>query len=584
MKKTVSACLAVLAAAAVCASPSRTPLEWARLVADNVVDRVTPGFEYVMQAPYPDVEFIDFGISCAPVKGVAYGLTTMHSQADQEHTFAVGRTAGLKIWIDDELVFEGRGARELPIVFDERTYELPESFTVRLAAGDHRVLVKSEYTGDGKWLFLLQGPNMSRYAEKGQKISCSLKNYAPKVTHANWLVLGTFEGDVDTPCPPEREDGFYRVYRSGGRQFGWNIPRINLLIDNRDGGKFFSWSYHVGGFVWALQRLGAATGDPKYGDYAARWCDYALETVPLAEYQTRELHAVRSMNFGQADRPMLDYYSAPAMPYVTRLTADPDFAEKEVYEARARKVVEYLKHRQFRIDGIFARTYTRIPSIWVDDMFMGLPYLVYWAKYTDDPAEREALLDDASTQVLTFNRYLFEPSAGLYRQACYPSRPEDKVPFWSRGNGWAFWATSEVLEALPRNHKNYKAILSIYRKHAQGLVRCQDGDGFWRNVLDMEGSVRESSGAAIFTMNLARGINNGWLSRKEYGPAVEKAWAALTTFVDENGDFNGVKAGTNFSTDPMDYERVKFVKSDTHGLLPFVFACLQMDRFCRERR
>ena len=84
-------------------------------------------------------------------------------------------------------------------------------------------------------------------------------------------------------------------------------------------------------------------------------------------------------------------------------------------------------------------------------------------------------------------------------------------------------------------------------------------------------------------MNLAWGVNDGWLFRKEYGPLVRKAWKALTTFVDENGDFNGVKVIANFSTDLRDHERVKFVKSDIHELLSFVFACLQIDRYYNEK-
>lgn len=58
---------------------------------------------------------------------------------------------------------------------------------------------------------------------------------------------------------------------------------------------------------------------------------------------------------------------------------------------------------------------------------------------------------------------------------------------------------------------------------------------------------------------------------------------ALTTFVSGEDDFNGVKGGTNFSTDPADYERIPFIRSDTHGLLPFLFAALEMERLSQKK-
>ncbi len=269
--------------------------------------------------------------------------------------------------------------------------------------------------------------------------------------------------------------------------------------------------------------------------------------------------------------PPLNIVSAPAMPYITRCVESSDAPPS--YRQQALEVLDYLRSEQFRVAGVFARNYTSEPSVWADDMFMGLPYLVYGYRLTGDLQ----LLEDALSQLKTFNRLLFDPEAGLYRQACYPSQPDVLVPHWSRGNGWALWATCEILDELPHGSADYRTVLALYRAHIDGLLRCQDPDGFWRNILDWESSDRESSGAAIFVYCMARGINRGWLPRRYTAP-LQRAWTALTTFVTEEGDFTGVKGGTNFSTDPEDYERVKFIDSDTHGLLPFLFAAMEMDR------
>lgn len=570
--KSLFACLLFSSAAA------SAPLDVARRIADRVVDHTRFEFEYVVRPTYPDAETVDFGRSCQPGLGVAYAITTLHSESDQEQTFEVGCRGALKIWIDDSLVYNQAPDPGFAIRFDEKKYWLPGRFTVHLREGDHTLLVKTQSCPNGEWVMAIQSQDMSRYHRKGRRITCSLKTYAPKINLAHWLVAGTFDGDIATPFPPETKLEFHRVWESGSRRVTWNIPRVDILTDNPGGGKFYNWSYHVGCFVWGLQRLSAVTGERRYAAYADRWCDYSFAAEPLADFQTRDLLAVRSMNFGQIGRPMLDYVSAPAMPYVTRLACDPDdFPGRDAYRDKAERVVEYLLNEQFRIRGVFGRTYTELPSVWADDMFMGLPYLVYMSRC--DASLRARLLDDASAQLIGFHDLLFDPAEKLYRQACYPDRPEVKVPFWSRGNGWALWAACEVLEALPEDHGNHRAVMDIFRRHIDGIVARQDNDGFWRNVLDVDASVRESSGAAIFTMALARGINNGWIDRAQYAPPLEKAWEALLTFIDVNGDMSGVKGGTNFSEDWRDYERVPFIKSDTHGLLPVLFACIEMDLY-----
>lgn len=561
-----------------------TPLQIATFVADREMDQTKFGYEYTLQPLYPDIETIDFGKSLDNrIPGIGYAITTMISEIEQTHEFEVGRTGALKIWINDNLVFSRDDYPSFKVVFDETTYVLSEKFTVNLKAGENKVFIKSDYIGSGDWLILLQGRNMGRFAEKGKRIQCSLIKYAPNIQDANWLVLGTFEGSINTVCEPENNLEFYRLYSSGGRTFTWNIPRINLLVRNKTGGSY-NWIYHVGCFMWSLQRLSQETDNPKYINYADEWCNFVLSSKSLVKYQTHTLNAIRSMNFGLVNRPMLDYTSAPSMPFLTRLSYTDDFPNKEIFKTQANNILQYLMQNQFRYDGIFARTYTIEPTIWADDMFMGLPYIVYSAQILADTTLHDTLLDDAAEQVITFSRYLQDPKNGLYRQACYPNKPELKVPFWSRGNGWALWATSEVLQALPEKHPLRNQILNQFRKQIDGLLLYQNPDGSWNNVLGLEGSKRESSGTAMFTLCLARGINKGWLNRESYATATEKAYKAMCSFVDNNGDFNGVKGGTNFSTDPMDYERTELRKSDTHGLLPLIFACLEMEYYFKDNK
>jgi unsaturated rhamnogalacturonyl hydrolase len=554
----------------------------ATFVADNIVDNTQFDYEYVLQTPYSDLEFIDFGKSFDRKKpGVAYALSTIISEDSQEETFEIGTTDGLKIWVNDQLVYRSNGVKNLSVKLDEQSYVLPEKFNVTLKKGDNKILVKTAYSGKGDWQLFLQSRNMGHYALKGKAIAFSVKNYAPNIQITNWLILGCFDisrkKGLDFMYEPETSIKFHKVYTSGGESFTWNIPRINMLTAHPSEGKFYRWVYHVGGFMWGLQALSNETGNEKYREYASKWCDFTLETMPLADYQMKELHAVRSMNWR---RPMLDYTTAPSLPFVERLMHEKSFEGRKIYSDYIEKTIHYARHEQYRLDsGLFMRKYMTSPTVWADDLFMGATFLVLAAQYTNDEDLRRELYDDAANQIIQCNKLLFDKQKQLYRQACYVDQPEQKVPFWSRGNGWAIWGTSEVLLRLPKDHHLYKQVLEIFRTHIDGIVNAQDKDGFWHNILDMPETVRESSGNAIFALCIARGINNGWLSKEEYSEALEKGWSALRTFIGQDGNLYGVKGGTNFSTDPKDYERIPFLKSDTHGVFPLLFLCIEMEKY-----
>ena len=565
---------------------NRTPLEIASLVANRIIDQTNFSFEYVVQPIYRDAEIIDFGnLSGAEDQLVAYALTTIYSPRDQSESLEIGFSGGLKIWINDSLVFRKENQEELAFRFREKTYDLPFRFDARLKKGENKILIKSvRASASGDWKLILQSRNLGRYAEKGHELSCSLQKYAPKVSVTNWLILGAFAANnsgnrsaLDFVYEPELQIQFYKTFESAGRKFSWSIPPVNIMAQNTDGGRFIDWNYHVGGFMWGLRELSVITGNDKYKGFANQWCDHILSVRPLAEYQTKVLHAVRSSNWSLAGRPMLDYTTAPTMPFLIRLNREPDFDQRGAYSAFTEATIGYVLNDQFRLEnGLLAREYTTEPSVWADDMFMGLPFLLQTASYLKDQDKRAKIYDDVASQVLEFRNLLRDKETGLYKQACYASNPGIKIPFWSRGNGWVIWSVSEVLSHLPRSHPQYKNILMIYRDLVQNIVRYQDAEGYWHNLVNLSETEWESSGTAIFTMAIARGINRGWLDRKTYYPAVEKGWTALKTFIEPNGDMNGVKGGTNFSPDPEDYARTPIIKSDTHGIFPLIFACIEI--------
>jgi rhamnogalacturonyl hydrolase YesR len=152
------------------------------------------------------------------------------------------------------------------------------------------------------------------------------------------------------------------------------------------------------------------------------------------------------------------------------------------------------------------------------------------------------------------------------------------MPHWSRANGWAIWAVSEVLKAVPDNHPAYKQLKAHFKKHVDGLIRLQDASGFWFNVLDEPASKQETSGTAIFTMAIARGINQGWLGREEYERYAIRGWKALNSVIDSDGTVHGICMGTMCSEDLQYYLDRPILDDDSHGILGLIFAAIEMQK------
>ncbi len=217
-------------------------------------------------------------------------------------------------------------------------------------------------------------------------------------------------------------------------------------------------------------------------------------------------------------------------------------------------------------------------TVWTDDMYMGIPFLMQAGLYAGTARQKKTFFDDAACQILDFGRHVWDREARLYMHANYSSRPWVKLPHWSRANGWAIWAMSEVLMYLPSDHPKYKPILKQYRAHAKSLAAHQAASGFWYNVIDRADSPEEVSGTAIFTMAMARGVRYGWLDKEKYIPVVIKGWEAVASEVEDDGTVHKICVGTMCSEDEQYYVDRPFYDDDTHGSFAVIFAGIEVQK------
>jgi rhamnogalacturonyl hydrolase YesR len=174
-------------------------------------------------------------------------------------------------------------------------------------------------------------------------------------------------------------------------------------------------------------------------------------------------------------------------------------------------------------------------------------------------------LDRDAAEMVAYLQKLQQPN-GLFYHA------EDVPFFWGRGDGWVAVGMAEMLSSLPADHPQRAAILAAYRKMMAELLKNQNPDGTWRQLIDHPESWEESSSTGMFTFAMIEGVRRGWLPEETYGPAARKGWIALAGFVDQNADVTNVCMGTN-KQNSYDYYLARPRKTgDFHGQAPVMWA------------
>lgn len=171
---------------------------------------------------------------------------------------------------------------------------------------------------------------------------------------------------------------------------------------------------------------------------------------------------------------------------------------------------------------------------WCDALFMAPPVLVKWSNLKND----RRYLDQMHKYYTETYELLYDQEEHLFardNRFLWTGSPEDrkggngKKIFWSRGNGWVIGGLALMLEDMPVDYKHRNFYVELFKEMAAKIKAIQPEDGLWRvSLLEPEAwDHGETSGSGFYIFALAWGINNGLLDRKEYLPAVAKAWKAL---------------------------------------------------------
>jgi rhamnogalacturonyl hydrolase YesR len=325
----------------------------------------------------------------------------------------------------------------------------------------------------------------------------------------------------------------------------------------------YEWGVTYAGMLLASE----ATGDPRFRDYTEKRLAFIADAAgsfkrPSAVYADWE-----------AKMPLRNLLFPQALDDTGAMTAAMIKAKRKGSKANLQPIIDtgisHIMTKQYRLaDGTLARNRPQSNTLWLDDLFMGVPAIAQMGKLTGE----RRYYDEACKQVLAFAKRMFNHQQGIYMHGWVEGMAEHPEFHWARANGWAFMTEVELLEVLPENHPMRPQILQLLREHAKGLASHQSGSGFWHQLLDREDSYLETSATAIYTFAFARAINRGWIDAKAYAPATLLAWNAVTTKVNAKGQVEGTCVGTGMAFDPAFYYYRPTSMFAAHGYGPTLLA------------
>ena len=534
-------------------------------VADNLMVHTSFDFE-------PKVVTFNAGVTRLSIASetlnntnqVVYALSNINTKEEKTAIFGFSFRGDIKVFLNNNLIYTGKSDVENFREYTYNRFEFDNSVQVNLQKGNNQLLIKCRgRNGNTSFASCIQKPN-GMFDNEVQ-----IRNNIDNSHINNWLITGPFVSDyqkdvMNSVFEPEHDIREY--YQQNGRIISWQMqnPMIQqslVVPHNQTNKKGFSgdWHYANSNTLLGVLNLYKASDDYRYKQFVEMYNKQVVVNYDFFKDQYFSKRILRGTYFRLFRATMLDDTGGAILPFAEAALTD---QIKGLQLDILNQTLDYVLHKQSRLDdGTLCRPEPVDKTVWADDLFMSVPFLMRMAKVNNDPK----LYDEAAFQTIKINTYLTDKQTGLCRHGWYDLTKELSPVAWSRANGWLVWATSEILMDLPVTHKEYENIRQIFVKHMQAVLSYQSESGLWHQVIDRPDSYLETSGTAMFALALSRGIRHGWIS-ESYAPQLLKAWNAVCSQIDTEGNVNGICRGTDMGKNSDYYMNQKPLLNDPRGL------------------
>lgn len=277
-------------------------------------------------------------------------------------------------------------------------------------------------------------------------------------------------------------------------------------------------------------------------------------------------------------------------------------------EKALKTLFKQLQNQPRTKEGVYWHKAIYANQVWLDGIFMGLPFYCNYAVQTMKPKKAEKYLNDAVDQMVKTDYRTYDEQTQLWKHAWdethqqfWANKEDGKSQHcWARALGWYVMAMTECLDAMPENYARRQEVIDLLNKAMKSVVKYQDKKtGVWYDVLDVKSDKNylESTASSMFAYVLLKGYRKGYLS-EEYLKAGVKAYnGILKQFIKVNADktisltrccaVSGLGPGPGPYVKKPNYKRdgsFEYYMSepirdnDAKGVGPFIWASLEKEQ------
>ncbi|KAF9637615.1 Six-hairpin glycosidase-like protein [Lasiodiplodia theobromae] len=257
------------------------------------------------------------------------------------------------------------------------------------------------------------------------------------------------------------------------------------------------------------------------------------------------------------------------------------------------------KQKRTPAGGFWHRVPTYPNQMWLDGIYMADVFYAQWTSLFE-PTNITAW-DDILLQFELIEEHLRNKTTNLLyhgydelKEAVWADPVTGASPHvWDRALGWYVMALLDVLDYWPKDHKGFAKLMDWYVTAIDGVVDAQDAEtGGWWLVMDepyagAAGNYIESSGTAMFTYGLLKGLRLGYVAGEKYSQPAFKAYELMTTEYAVANATGGmlnwegtVEVGSLSGNASYEYYiSVPLAENDLKGVGPFIYASLEYEAY-----
>ena len=348
-------------------------------------------------------------------------------------------------------------------------------------------------------------------------------------------------------------------------QIDWSVEMSNMIINNNS--PQISWDYNEGLLLEGLIRVYKRTHDERYLNFIKAWAQYHIRDDGTIMTNPTTVHPIVNLDNIMPGFLVLHLYQETGI---------------EKFRLASEKLRAVFDTYPRNPDGCFWHAFDLPGQLWLDGLYMGMPFLVTYGMMLND---ENYAYTEAIHQFKLHIDYMMDKETGLLYHAYDVNGTQSwAIPplnrsaiFWGRAMGWVVMGLTEILDIIPADFPQRDSIVDQYKTVLQALAKYQDPKtGLWYQVIDKWDDPRnwlETSCSMMYVYSMARAIQNGYLDQS-YAKNVELGYMGVLTKLSEDKAkmvyLTDICYGTSVSSDIQYYFDRPKVTNDYHGLGSFL--------------